>query len=362
MRIAGREYTRKEAERRIGNLRQLGGIRHCELFDGRARGVRAMEVTTGSGLAFTVLPDRGLDIADFSYKGVNLVYHATGGIAHPSYHDPSQSEWLRVFFGGLLTTCGLTYFGQPGRDGDEDLGLHGRYSALPATKVNDLSRWEGDEHRLEITGTVEEAVLYGDKMRLSRRISTAIGSKGLRITDRVENFGARTSPLTILYHINAGFPLLDETSELVAAARGVEPYDERATRQEAEASRFAPPKAEYDSLNYLYTMAADEHGYTRAAFINRALAGGLGLGLRYTAATIPYLSEWKMLADVDYVVGIEPVNTKIANRAELRAAGRLPTLGPGETREMDLEISVLEGSAEIDAFCAEVKRIQGRKA
>ena len=123
MRIAGREYTRKEAERRIGNLRQLGGIRHCELFDGRARGVRAMEVTTGSGLAFTVLPDRGLDIADFSYKGVNLVYHATGGIAHPSYHDPSQSEWLRVFFGGLLTTCGLTYFGQPGRDGDEDLGL-----------------------------------------------------------------------------------------------------------------------------------------------------------------------------------------------------------------------------------------------
>ena len=67
-------------------------------------------------------------------------------------------------------------------------------------------------------------------------------------------------------------------------------------------------------------------------------------GLRYTAATIPYLSEWKMLADVDYVVGIEPVNTKIANRAELRAAGRLPTLGPGETREMDLEISVLEGS------------------
>ncbi|HVP19916.1 MAG TPA: aldose 1-epimerase family protein [Spirochaetia bacterium] len=360
MRVAGKEYTRREAERRIGNLRQLGGIRHCELSEGRARGVRTLEVTTGSGLAFTILPDRGLDIADFSYKGINLVYHTSSGIAHPTYYDPAQSEWLRIFFGGLLTTCGLTYFGQPGRDGDENLGLHGRYSALPATRVNDLSRWEADEYRLEVTGTIEEAVLFGDKLRLTRSISTSIGSRSLRIWDRVQNFGARSSPFTILYHINAGFPLLDETSELVAAARGVEPYDERSARGRADANRFASPKAEYNELNFLHTMAADEHGYTRAAFINRDLAGGMGLGLRYSTATIPYLSEWKMLADVDYVVGMEPVNTKIANRAELRAAGRLPILGPGEIREMDLELSVLEGKAEIDSFCAEVKRIQGR--
>ena len=362
MRIGGREYTRRQAEKLIGNLRQLGGIRHWELTEGRERGVRAMDVSTGSGLSFTIVPDRGLDIADFSWKGINFVYHTTNGIAHPSYHDPAASEWLRVFFGGLLTTCGLTYFGAPGRDGEEDLGLHGRYSTLPAFQVNDLSRWQGDEYLLEATGTVEEAVLYGDKLRLTRSISTSIGSKNLRIHDRVENFGSRSSPFTILYHINAGFPLLDQASELVAASRSVEPYDERAARSQADAGRFTAPAAEYNATNFLYTMGADEHGYTRAAFINRGLAGGLGLGLRYTATTIPYLSEWKMLADVDYVVGIEPVNTKIANRAELRASGRLPTIGPGEVREMDLEVGVLEDSAEIDSFCAEVKRIQGRRA
>ena len=360
MLIAGKQYSRREAERRIGNLRQLGGIRHCELSDGRARGVRILEVTTGSGLAFTILPDRGLDIADFCYKGVNLVHHTTVGIAHPSYYDPSGSEWLRVFFGGLLTTCGLTYFGAPGRDGEEDLGLHGRYSAMPATKVADLSRWDGDEYRLDVSGTIEEAVLYGDKLRLTRSISTSIGSRTLRVRDRVENFGSRSSPFTILYHMNVGFPLLDQQSELVTAARGVEPYDESSARALAESNRFAAPRVEFTALNFLHTMAADEHGFTRAAFINRDLAGGLGLGLRYTVSSLPFLSEWKMLADVDYVVGIEPVNTKIANRAELRASKRLPTLSPGQARDMELEVSILEGGAEIDAFCAEARRIQGR--
>ncbi len=360
MRIAGREYTRREAERRIGNLRQLGGIRHCELTDGKARGVRALEVTTGSGLAFTVLPDRGMDVADFTYKGINLVYHTASGITHPAYYDPVGAEWLRVFFGGLLTTCGLTYFGRPGRDGEEDLGLHGRYSALPAVRVSDLSRWEGDEYLLEITGIIEEAVIFGHKLRLTRSFSTAIGSKSLRIRDRVENFGSKPSPFLILYHMNAGFPLLDQTAELVAASRGVEPYDEGSATGLAGVTRFAAPEAEFAEMNFLHTMAADEHGFTSAALINRSLAGGLGLGLRYQTATLPYLSQWKMLADVDYVVGIEPVNAKIANRADLRAEGRLPLIEPGETKEMHLEVSVLDGSAEIDAFCAETKRIQGR--
>lgn len=357
MRITGKEYTRGEVERRIGNLRQLGGIRHCELSDGRARGVRALEVATGSGLAFTVLPDRGMDIADFSYKGVNLVYHTAGGIAHPSYYDPAGLEWLRVFFGGLLTTCGLTYFGKPGRDGNEDLGLHGRYSALPAVRVSDLSRWEGNEYLLEATGTVEDAVLFGDKLRLTRFISTAMGSKNLRIRDRVENFGSKPSPFLILYHMNAGFPLLDQTSELIAASRSTEPYDDRSARGIAEVGRFAAPQAEFEEMNFLHTMAADERGFTRAALINRNLAGGLGLALRYQTASLPYLSEWKMLADVDYVVGIEPVNTRIADRATLRAEGRLPMIAPGETREMELEISVLEGGAEIDAFAEELAAI-----
>ena len=361
MRIGDRDYTRREIERRIGNLTQLGGTRHVELADGRSRGVRAVEFDTGwGGLRFTVLPERGLDIADFSYHGLSLVFHTPGTIAHPAYCDPAGNEWLRTFFGGLLTTCGLTYFGDPGTDGEEALGLHGRYSALPASRVCDLSRWEGEEYLLEVTGTVEEASLFGDKLRLCRSLSTRLGSRALRIRDTVENFGSTTSPFTILYHVNAGFPLLDEDTELLSTSRSVEPYDEQSRSRLAEAGRFQAPRVGFPNLDYLHTMAPDQDGYALAAMVNRRLAGGLGLSLRFRTDTLPFLNEWKMLSEMDYVVGIEPVNTIILNRAELRKRGRLPLLEPGESRTMEVEVGVLAGTQEIEGFAAGAAAVLGR--
>jgi hypothetical protein len=358
MRIGGREYTRQHVQRRVGNLAQLGGTRHVELAEGRSRGLRAVELDTGSGLRFTVLPDRGLDIADCSYKGLNLVYLTPGAPAHPAFYDPAGFEWLRTFFGGLLTTCGLSYFGNPGRDGEEELGLHGRYSAIPACRVCDLSRWEAEEYLLEIAGTVEEASLFGEKLRLQRRITSRLGSKSLLIRDTVHNYGPARSPFTILYHLNAGFPLLDEGAELVASSAAVEPCDEHSRAHLAEASRVQAPQPEFANQDFLYTMAADEEGYAWAALVNRELAGGLGLYLRFHTAALPYLNQWKMLSEVDYVMGIEPVNTIILNRAQLRRGQRLPWLEAGESRSLEVEIGVLEGAEEIDVFGRRVAAIR----
>ena len=171
----------------------------------------AVDVDTGSGFRFTVLPDRGLDISAAGYKGLNLVYLTPNGEVHPAFYEPDDLGWLRTFFGGLLTTCGLTYLGPPGVDDGQKLGLHGRYTTSPARQVCDCSRWDGDEYRMEISGVVEECALFGDKIRLTRTISTLLGGKSLKITDVAENFGYATSPFVILYHVNAGFPLLDES-------------------------------------------------------------------------------------------------------------------------------------------------------
>ena len=361
MRFEDRVISRKDIERHVGNIRQMGGMRPIELVEGRARGVRCFQVDTGGGLSFTIVADRGLDIADCTFKGVNLVYHAPGGIAHPSFYDPSGNEWLRVFFAGLLTTCGLTYFGHPGPDGTVDLGLHGRYSALPAARVHDSSRWEGDEYVLEVAGIMEECVFFGDRLRLTRTITTRLGSKSLRIRDVVENFGARPSPFTILYHMNPGFPLLSAESRIYASSLAVEPYDEHSAAALRDVYTIQGPDPAYKEMDYLHTMAADEHGFARAGLVNRHLGGGLGLALSWRVDSLPFLSEWKMLSHGDYVVGLEPVNTKIANRAELRAQGRLPMLPPGETRAMELEISVLEGVSEIDRFVAEIGMISAAR-
>ena len=355
MKIGGKQYTSAELHERVGNTAQLGGTRHVILDDGPAKGIAAIDVDTGTGFTFTVLPDRGLDISRASYKGLNLVHLTANGEVHPAYYDRHGLGWLRNFFAGLLTTCGITNIGGPGTDGNEEYGLHGRYTNLPARQVQDRSGWDGDEYRIEITGTVDETVLFGDKLRLTRTISTQIGRRGLTIHDRVENFGYKPSPFTILYHVNPGFPLHDAAGELVATVAKTEPVNERSAKAIGEWHRFTAPVPGFEEMNYLHTARAGSDGFACAAMLNRELGGGIGLRVRYDTSTLPYLNEWKMMGQGDYVVGIEPCNSPCANRAEVRERGLLPMLDPGELREMTVEIDVLEGADELDA-CTEACR------
>ena len=357
MRIGTRNYDRGELLRRVGNCAQMAGTRHYTLAQGRAAGVRAIDFDPGSGFSFTVLPDRGLDISRASYRGLNLVYLSANGEVHPAYYDPRGMEWLHVFFGGLLTTCGLTYFGAAGKDGEEELGLHGRYTGQAADVVNDLSRWEGDELRLEVSGTVEDVTLFGTKLRLKRTISTASGRRSFTLVDEVTNFGYERSSFTILYHVNAGFPLLDEGSYLAVSAREVLPYTPESAAGLEDHLSFSAPVQAWREQNFLHTLAADGEGYGWSALINRNLE--LALYLKQGTATLPFLSEWKMMAEGDYVVGVEPCNVQIMNRRELRRKGMLPFLEPGETRRMELEIGVLDGAEEIGAFEERIGRLRG---
>ena len=66
--------------------------------------------------------------------------------------------------------------------------------------------------------------------------------------------------------------------------------------------------------------------------------------------TLPYLSQWKMIGEGEYVLGIEPGNCLPEGRPIEREAGRLVTLKPGESRKMVLEIGIVEGDKEIEQF------------
>ena len=358
MKIGGKDYKRSELERRIGNTSQLGGLLPFEYSAGAARGTRAIEFDCGSGFRFTTVPDRGLDIYACTYKGINLVYRTPNGVVHPAFYSARGDEWLRTFYGGLLTTCGLTYFGAAGDDDEEELGLHGRYSTIPAARVNDTSHWNGDDYVLEVSGITEESVFFGSKLKLSRSISAKLGNRHVCIRDRVQNFGYRSSPLTILYHINAGFPLLDDTAELVIASVDVAPEDEQSRQGMAQRMKVSEPVPDFKEHNFLYTVARDSEGSSRAALVNRDLARGLGLYVLFTGTTLPYLNVWKMMACGEYVVALEPCNTRVANRAILRQTKELPFLKPGERHEFELQIGVLDGDREIDDFCAKAHGLQ----
>lgn len=129
-----------------GNMRQLCGLTRYEFLDGKAKGVEAVDVETGGGLSFTILPGRGMDISGMRYRGVPIAYLSKAEVAAPGYHDPRENQWLKSFFAGMLTTCGLTNAGPACRDGigildDVPFGLHGDISNTGADNVCVREEW-----------------------------------------------------------------------------------------------------------------------------------------------------------------------------------------------------------------------------
>ena len=349
MMTSDRRWDRRTVSRYTGDLSQIGGTRHYELSEGKARSVRAMDVATGMGLQFTVLSDRGMDISRCSYRGTNLVYRTAMGEVHPAYYDPRGQEWLRGFFGGLMTTCGLTYLGPPCQDQGQELGLHGRHSYTPAKRFNDLSRWVNDQsYVIELRGEIEDAALFSEKVRLLRTIRTELDSRCLAIIDKVENFGRTAAPLTVLYHVNVGFPLLDENAELLVGAVSYVPCDDAARAHLDHRFGFVEPLTTCEEQNFHYEMIGDKNGLAHAAIINRNLENGLGLHLAFSVKTLPFLNEWKMMAEGDYVVGIEPCNVPCLDRATLRKTGALPFLESGESKSLRIDVEIIEGAKEIE--------------
>ena len=215
--IFGRSFERDELRRLVGGMAQLAGIRLVDLADGRVRGMRAAEVFTGSGFRFQVLVDRGLDLGAAEHAGRPLAW-LHPALGSPSLREPHGIGWLRTFGGGLVTTCGLDHFGPPDPEG-EGYGLHGRASHLPAENLRVRQEWRGDEYVLEIEGETRQARLFGENLRLERRVSTRLGATSLVLEDRVTNEGFRPAPLAVLYHCNFGFPVVSPDSELLVRDR-----------------------------------------------------------------------------------------------------------------------------------------------
>ena len=136
--LFGQDFSRAELCRRFGDLSQIADAREGVLTGGRADQMRVVDVSTGSGLAFTVFPSRGMDIGWASYQGRPISYMSPTGPVKAEFHEPAGSGFMRSFFCGLVTTCGITQMGRPCEDGGETLGQNGRLSHTPAISIPHL--------------------------------------------------------------------------------------------------------------------------------------------------------------------------------------------------------------------------------
>lgn len=348
--LYGTEYSRKQLEMSTGAPWQTGGARRLTFAEGPEAGTEAVQFDTGTGLTFNVLPGRGLDIASAKFCGAPLAFELPAGEARASFFEPEGLGWLRTFFGGLVTTCGMTWAGAPCEDAGQKLGLHGRYTHIPARNVKVGDEWEGETRRLWVSGDVRECVLFGANVLCRRTVSTELGSNAIRIEDRVRNEAFSETPYMMLYHINLGFPVVGEDSELLARS-SARPRDAAAEEGKESYNRFEPPAPGYREKVYYHDIQADADGFAHAAIVNPAFGGGRGLGVhvRYRQAELPRFAQWKMMGAGEYVCGLEPANCGVEGRDRERGAGSLVVLQPGEEVHHLVEITVLPDNDSINA-------------
>lgn len=348
--LHGRTYSRSEILRHVGDISQIARARPCRLIEGHEDGVLAVDVTTGSGLEFTVLASRGMDISSARHNGRSLAWRSATSDQHPAFFEPEGRGWLRSFFGGLVLTCGLSWMGADCVDEGQSLGIHGRVSHLPATNVRWDGRWDGDDYVISVSGRMRETIVFGENVQLTRTIWARLGEDRLFIDDRVENLAYRTTPHMILYHCNFGFPVVDDASRIIAPSRTVTPRDAEAEEGRDRHAQAQPPTPDYREKCYFHEMEPDSDGRVTAAIINPDCDGGFGAYVTYRHAELPYFTEWKMMDQGTYVVGLEPGNALVLGRDREREAGRLQFLEPGEQREYHLELGALTRPDQIAAI------------
>ena len=298
--------------------------------DGKAAGTRGISVTCGA-LSFLVLPDRGMDIAYAEFAGTPVAFLSKTGLVGSQHYD--EPDFLRSFSAGLLTTCGLTYMGAACEDEGEALGAHGRISNTPAQQVCSWGEWRGDAYWLVIKGTVIQSKVFGENVALHRTIQTKLGENKIYIDDQVENSGFSETPLMLLYHMNFGYPLVEEGAVFETNLEKPYPRDPDAAAGLEHCWEFEKPQHAYREQVFYHNSKPESYG----KIVNRKRK--LSAAVSYQGDTLPYLVLWKQMGEGDYVVGIEPGTWYPEGRAEARKRGELLYLQPQESRETHLTVS-----------------------
>jgi hypothetical protein len=365
MEIYGKNYSVRDLRKRIGNMDQIASVRTVQLDDGNERPTRAAIIRTGSGLELTVLLDRCLDIAAASFQGKAMGWRSTTGDVSPTFYEAEGIRWLRSYFGGLVTTCGLMNVGAPGEDsGLRGTGLHGRIGNTPARNISISQEWRGNDYVLRVSGTMRETVVFGENLTLRRTVSTKLGSRSFTINDIVTNEGFKSTKYQLLYHCNIGWPAVDAGSELITPSRHVAPRDAEAADGKKDWWKCDSPGHGYAEKVYYHDIAGDRSGNATVAIVNDGFASGNGFGVyvTYNTKELPRFVEWKQLGEQDYVVGFEPCNCGVEGRDVDERLGLLHNLKPGESKSFTLEFGAITDENEVRALRAARRKVKTKFA
>lgn len=368
--LYGQTLSRRDLAARSGSLGQFAGVRLVELADGVERGIRMLEFRSGTGLRFTVLVDRAMDIADCEYRGQAIGWHSPAGFRHPGLHEYEGEgglAWARSF-SGLMVTCGLdhilfmnevpadNYFYSPKKSASHS--LHGRVGTIPARLTGYGERWDGDRCFLWAEGVVQQSAVFGEDLHLIRRIEIEVGSNDIILSDRVVNHGFYRTPHMYCYHINVSYPLLDEGARYLAPIEDVvwAAHAGADYRKQGVGYRTAPaPQLNFHEQVWQHELAAGAQGQVSVALVNDRI--GLGFEVVTRKDQFPCLYEWQNFQAGQYALGIEPSTHHVLGNLAARERGEMIWLEHGDERRYDTVMRILPDTAAISAAQTRIRAV-----
>ena len=283
-------------------------------------------------LEFEVLPGRGFDIGDTWYRGTPVSWFSPVADAR-ALPTPAGTEWLTRFTGGLLTTCG---FGTIGAAGNGE-GLHGRASHLPA---DDVSWRVADDGTVRLDAVIESVALFGASFRLRRSYRASTGDDGmsrLTVTDDVTNIGPEAAPLSMMYHLNFGAPLVAPGSSVVINSSEV-----IASAPHPEVPDWAVLPHPVDHITEAVFehkhVASNAEGLARATILSAM--NDLAVVVEWTATTLPHLHQWVFPTRGRWALGIEPATAPLFGSDRDTENAGAPVLVPGQSQSHEVRIAV----------------------
>jgi len=347
--------------RDVGGEADGYGVEKKTLRGGKCDGVD-MILVDNAAATFIVLPTRGMSVWRGNCRGVELGWKSpVQGPVHPKFvnlMEPSGLGWLDGF-DELLVRCGLESNGAPEFEagGRLQYPLHGRIANTPAHKVEVAV--DGDKGTITVTGVVDEARLFGNKMRLTTQLKTYIHQAGFSITDKVTNLSAEEGELELLYHINFGMPLLDSGSKVVIPAARVAPHTQVAVENLPQWDTYGEEQPGSTEAVFLIDLKTDEDGETTTLLKNST--GDKGVSLTFAKQQLPHFTLWKnrQAAADGYVTGLEPGINFPNGKSFERQHGRVALLGPGESRTFEIAFTVHTDAVSVNECERWVSHLQG---
>ena len=298
---------------KISNLQQIASIRRYKYTDGIERDLEVLDCDNGN-IRFLLNVTKALDVMQIYHKGQNVSFISKNGFT------AREVGFLNRFEGGMLYTCGLDYVGA--KDGKD---MHGEFHNIPAT----VTRNECTEDGIVVEAVIRDTELFGKDLTFKRRVYSALGSDTVTVEDTLINVGYKAEEYAILYHVNIGYPILDEGARVEADVKECYPRTDwsRQMMGEREHITDAVPN-QFENCFFMKLNAK------KAALINEKLRKKFTL--EYTGEVLDKFLQWKSMGSGDYALGFEPATTFIDDKFEYK------TINPGEEIKITLAMSVSE--------------------